>query len=149
MHRAEDTKFFNLLADSYRRLVGIEPPFLIPGADAHWLYAEAPACVLAHSTDPDPHFIYANRTAQTLFEYDWDEFMTLPSRLSAEAPEREERQRLLDCVARDGFATGHSGIRVAKSGRRFWIEDCTLWQLRAKDATLHGVAAWFAHWYDA
>ena len=149
MRRAEDPEFFNLLADSYRRLVGENPPFIVPGGDARWLYAEAPACILAHSTDPDPHFIYANQTAQELFEYGWGEFMTLPSRLSAEAPAREERQRLLDAVARDGFAAGHSGIRVAKSGRRFWIEDCTLWQLHAKDKTLQGVAAWFTRWRNA
>lgn len=149
MRRAEDPQFFTLLADSYRRFVGAEPPFLIPAADAHWLYAEAPVCVLAHSTDPDPHFIYANTAAQDLFEYSWDEFVALPSRLSAEASEREERQRLLDAVGRHGYATGHSGIRIAKSGRRFWIEDCTLWQLRDDDATLHGVAACIPRWHDA
>ena len=149
MRRAEDPQFFTLLVDSYRRLLGVEPPFLVPGADARWLYAQAPVCVLAHSTAPDPRFIYANQTAQGLFGYSWDELVGLPSRLSAEAPEREERQRLLDAVARDGFATGQSGIRIAKSGRRFWIEDYTLWQLRAEDATLQGVAAWFARWRDA
>jgi hypothetical protein len=31
---------------------------------------------------------------QRLFEYEWDELITLPSRLSAEAPDRQERQRL-------------------------------------------------------
>lgn len=149
MRRAEDPQFFDLLVDSYRRLIGVEPPFVVPGADARWLYAEAPACVLAHNTEFDPRFIYANQTAQDVFEYDWDEFVTLPSQLSAEAPEREERKRLLDAVAREGFAAGHSGIRIAKSGRRFWIEDCTLWQLRDKGAKIHGVAAWFAHWRDA
>ncbi|MHA1518358.1 MAG: MEKHLA domain-containing protein [Alphaproteobacteria bacterium] len=149
MRHAEDSQFFDLLVDSYRRLIGVEPAFLVPGADAHWLYAQAPVCVLAHNTESDPRFIYANKTAQDVFEYSWDEFVALPSRLSAEAPEREERQRLLDAVAWDGFAAGHSGIRIAKSGRRFWIEDCTLWQLRDKDARLHGVAAWFARWRDA
>ena len=46
----------------------------------------------------------------------------LPSRLSAEAPEHAERQRLLDAVARDGFTGGYRGLRIAKGGRRFWIE---------------------------
>ena len=149
MRRPEDPHFFDLLVGSYRRLLGTEPPFIAAGADARWVYAEAPACVLAHSTDPDPRFIYANRSAQALFEYSWDEFLALPSRLSAEVAEREERQRLLDAVARDGFAAGHSGIRIAKSGRRFWIENYTLWQLRADDDTLQGVAACFSRWRDA
>jgi PAS domain-containing protein len=148
---AEDPAFFELLVGSYRRLLGEDPPFLAPAAhaDAHWLYEDAPACVLAHDTDPDPRFIYANKAAQRLFEYGWDEFVTLPSRLSAEAPDREERQRLLERVERNGFATGYSGIRIAKSGRRFRIEDGVLWQLRAQDNRLRGVAATFARWRDA
>jgi PAS domain-containing protein len=149
MPRAEDSRFFDLLVGSYRRLAGAEPPFLASGADAHWLYETAPACVLAHNTDPDPRFIYANRAAQALLEYSWDEFMTLPSRFSAEAPVREERQRLLDAVARDGIAAGYSGVRITKSGRRFRIDDGVLWQLRDADGTLHGVAASFARWREA
>jgi len=150
MRLAEDPAFFDLLVSSYRRLLGEEPPFLPAGAqaDARWLYRQAPSCVLAHDTDPDPRFIYANKTAQSLFGYDWDEFITLPSRLSAEAPNREERQRLLEAVAHDGFATGYSGIRIAKSGRRFEIEDGVLWQLREPDGSLRGVAAAFARWRD-
>jgi PAS domain-containing protein len=150
MRHAEDPAFFDLLVGSYRRLLGQDPPFLAPGqTDARWLYREASACVLAHNTDPDPHFIYANKAAQRLFEYDWDEFVSLPSRLSAEAPNREARQRLLECVDRDGFATGYSGVRIAKSGRRFRMEDGVLWQLRARDGGLRGVAATFARWRDA
>ena len=150
MNHAQNPEFFDLLVDSYRRLTGAEPPFLPPGmpGDAGWLYAQAPSCVLAHNTDPDPRFIYANRAAQSLFEYSWDEFITLPSRLSAEAPIRDERQRLLDIVARDGFTSGYAGVRIAKSGRRFRIEDGVLWQLREPDGTLRGVAATFARWQE-
>jgi PAS domain-containing protein len=149
MRHAEDPAFFDLLVGSYRRLLGQDPPFLTPSqTDARWLYREASACVLAHNTDPDPHFIYANKAAQRLFEYDWDEFVSLPSRLSAEAPNREERQCLLERVDRDGFATGYSGVRIAKSGRRFRMEDGVLWQLRAQDGSLGGVAATFARWRD-
>lgn len=150
MSRAEDPQFFDLLVGSYRRLLRGDPPFLKQGTppDAHWLYAHAPACVLAHNTDQDPRFIYANRAAQALFEYSWDEFLALPSRLSAEAPDRAERQRLLDAVARDGFARGYCGVRIAKSGRRFQIEDGVLWQLRTPNAMLRGVAASFAIWRD-
>lgn len=156
MHRAEDPLFFSLLVESYRRITGQQPPFLAapflpPGAkpSARWLYAEAPVCVLAHNTAPDPHFIYANRCAQVLFGYTFDEITALPSRLSAEEPARGERQRLLDEVATKGFATGYSGVRIAKSGRRFRIENGVLWQLKAQDGTLYGVAATFASWRDA
>jgi PAS domain-containing protein len=102
--------------------------------------------VLAHNTEPDPRFIYANKAAQALLEYSWDEIVALPSRFSAEAPNRAERQRLLDAVARDGFATGYSGVRIAKSGRRFRIDDGVLWELRDPHGALQGVAATFARW---
>jgi PAS domain-containing protein len=151
MRQPEDPGFYDLLVDSYRRIVGAEPPFLPPGAlhSARWLYTESPVCVLAHDADPDPRFIYANKAAQACFEYSFDEITALPSRLSAEAPARDERQRLLDAVARDGFATGYSGVRIAKSGRRFLIEDGVLWHLTERDGSLHGVAATFARWRNA
>ena len=148
MSLAADPEFFDLLVSSYRRIVGREPAFLahVSHASATWLYEEASHAVLAHNTDPDPSFIYANRAAQTAFEYDWDEITSLPSRLSAEPIDREERQRLLDAVARHGFATGYSGVRIAKSGRRFLIEDGVVWQLIDRDGAVRGQAATFAHW---
>lgn len=144
MHRSTDPEFFALLAGSYRRLVGTR---LVPeSADAEWLYAEAPFAVLAHDTVPDPKFIYANRCAQACFEYTWNEIVSLPSRLSAEAPDRVERQTLLKAVARNGFMTGYRGVRVAKSGQRFIIEDGIVWELTDRDGVRHGQAAAFSSW---
>ncbi len=34
--------------------------------------------VLAHNTEPDPVFIYANRTAQRCFEYAWESLHLFP-----------------------------------------------------------------------
>ncbi len=146
MDLSTDTGFFALLTDSYARLVGA--PLVPPGTDADWLYREAPFVVVAHGTDQDPKFIYANKAAQNCFEYSWEEFMSLPSRLSAEAPDRAERQSLLDEVARNGFLSGYRGLRVAKSGRRFIIEDGVVWELRDRDGMRHGQAATFLSWRD-
>ena len=151
MNLAVDPTFFDLLAGSYSRLVGAP---LVPAEQdkqhaPHWLYQEAPYCVLAHNSDPDPIFVYGNQAAQTCFEYTWDELTSLRSRLTAEEPNREERQRLLDLVQRHGFATGYRGLRIAKSGRRFWIEDVTVWQLIDRHAVLHGQAAIYRQWRDA
>ena len=142
-----DPDFFSLLTGSYARLVG--RPFVGNGQGADWLYNHAPFVVLAHNTEPDPRFIYANRTAQNCFEYSWDEFIALPSRFSAEQPDRAERQRLLDAVTRDGFVENGSGIRIAKSGRRFWIEGVTVWQLIDESGQRLGQAAIFSSWRDA
>jgi hypothetical protein len=151
MSLAADPTFYELLADSYARLVGssLVSPELDSAFAARWLYEEAPFCVLAHNTDPDPIFIYGNKTAQACFEYTWDELTVLRSRLSAEKPNREERQRLLESVQHQGFATGYRGLRIAKSGRRFWIEDVTVWQLIDQNGVLHGQGAIYREWRNA
>ena len=149
MSLATDSNFFELLVGSYRRLVGAEPDFLAGEArSAEWLYEDAAYCVVAHNTDPDPRFIYANRAAQACFEYDWDVFTSLPSRFSAEEGARAERARLLEKVAGKGFALNYRGLRIAKSGRRFLIEDGVIWNLVDRDGILHGQAAAFRTWRD-
>lgn len=138
-----DLSFANLLCESYRRLTGkqLVPSGIPAGELASWLYSRAPFAVLAHNTESDPIFIYGNKAAQRLFEYAWTELVALPSRLSAEAPERGERQRFLEQVAQHGFIDGYSGVRITKSGKRFRIENATVWQLIDADGRCHGQAA--------
>jgi hypothetical protein len=144
----EDPEFFALLISSYRRTVGEEPPFLEGGeATAGWLYQQAPSAVLAHDTAAVPRFVYANRAAQACFEYAWDEIVGLPSHLSAEPGARAERQRLLEEVTARGFATNYAGVRIAKSGRRFRIEDGVVWQLADAEGIIRGQAASFRRWH--
>ena len=144
--RKTDASFFALLTESYTRLVGT--PLVAPGRDATWLYRDAPLVVLAHGPDPDPHFVYANKAAQDCFGYAWEEFLSLPSRLSAETEEQPERQELLDRVHRDSFMSGYRGVRIAKSGRRFIIEDGVVWELIDAQGARHGQAATFSSWRD-
>lgn len=150
-HRiANDTSLFGLITGSFRRLTGRDliDPVMGAAMGTKWLYNEAPFVVLAHDGSADPRFIYANRTAQACFEYTADELIGLPSRLSAEAPERSERQRLLDRVSRDGFIADYSGIRIAKSGRRFRIANAIVWQLIGEAGAHRGQAATFSEWHD-
>jgi PAS domain-containing protein len=113
-----------------------------------WLYEQAPFVLLAHDTSPDPVFIYANQAAQRRFEYSWDEFIGLPSRLSAEEPNRDERQAFMNEVRRRGFVDDYRGLRIAKSGHRFRIESATVWNLVDVNGDLHGQAACVARWTD-
>lgn len=139
-----DVSFADLLAGSYLRLTGrsLIPDGMTNASAATWLYEVAPFAVLAHNNlPPDPLFIYGNKAAQRLFEYEWDELLTLPSRLSAEAPDRDERRRFLEQVEKHGFITGYSGIRITKSGKRFRIENATVWQLFDEQGNCHGQAA--------
>jgi PAS domain-containing protein len=144
MSLSADPKFFALLTGSYAGLVGA--PLVPKGMDAVWLYAEAPFAVVAHNTDPDPIFIYANWAAQKCFGYSWEEFISLPSRLSAETADQASRQALLDAVAKNGFMTGYSGVRVAKSGARFRIEHGVVWELIDLEGVRRGQAATFSSW---
>jgi hypothetical protein len=140
----EDARFFDLLTRSYARLLN-KP---LSDRSATWLYRDAPFVVVAHNTDPDPRFVYANKAAQSCFEYDWDEFVMLPSHLSAEEMLREKRQTALEAVVRDGFVAGYSGVRIAKSGRRFRISGAVIWQLIDDNGVFRGQAATFADWND-
>ena len=136
-----DIALYELISGSYRRLTGA---LLAPcGQGALWLYRDAPFALLAHDESADPRFTYANLTAQSCFEYSWSEMIGMPSRLSAGPADRAERQRLLDAVGRDGLVRDYRGLRIAKSGRRFWIEDGVLWQLTDEQGARRGQAALF------
>lgn len=133
------------MADSYLKLLG--EPLVPEGLEAaSWLY-EAPFGLLAHNTAPDPVFVYANLSVQRLFEYDWDEFVGLPSRLSAGEEDREARRVLLENVRDQGYTNAYRGPRVAKSGRRFWIDDVTVWNLVDGSGRV-GQAALIRRWED-
>lgn len=120
-------------------------PALNPAAAAAALY-HAPFVVLAHDTAADPLFTYANLAAQRLFEMPWPEIVGLPSRYSAEPLVREERERLLARVAEHGYLDDYSGVRVARSGRRFRIGAATVWNLFGDNGVPLGQAACFSEW---
>ncbi|MFE4962774.1 MEKHLA domain-containing protein [Streptomyces sp. NPDC056660] len=143
--------FAQLLLSSHERLTGTPLcPSVFPGAEeaARWLYESAPFGLLAHDAGADPVFVYANATAQKCFEYGWEEFVRLPSRLSAEPDAQGDRDAFVRSVTERGFASGYRGLRIARSGRRFWIEDVTMWNLLDADGTCHGQAAVFPSWTD-
>lgn len=133
---------------SYRRWTGddLVDPALDPIAAARWLY-HAPFALLSHDTQKDPLFNYANLTAQRLFGMDWDSFVRLPSRLSAEPSAQAERQRLLEEVSAKGYIAHYCGVRIAKNGRRFRIEDATVWNVCDANDALYGQAACIKRWH--
>jgi hypothetical protein len=137
-----------MLLNSYRRLLRGE--LLNPSvAEIGRALYQSPTVVLAHDTNVDPVFFYGNLAAQRLFEMTWEELVRLPSRFSAEQVAREERQRLLDLVTRQGFIDNYSGVRIAKSGKRFLIEHATVWNLLGSGGQVLGQAAAFNHWVPA
>ncbi len=77
--------------------------------------------MLSHNTKAEPIFNYANAKALDLFELSWEELITLPSRLSAESVNQEERATLLAQVTAHGFIDNYQGIRISSTGKRFKI----------------------------
>ena len=136
-----------LIAQSHAALLGHA---LVDGADDDPVAAlwAAPLAILAHGTEADPRFFFGNRAALARFGMTAAQFIGLPSRLSAEAPLREERQALLDRVSRDGFIADYAGVRIAADGTRFRIEQATVWNLVDADGGVHGQAAAFSRWSE-
>lgn len=142
---ALDELRLRLIVDSFHRLTGKPLLEAVPDdvrelALALW---DAPRAIVAHGTEADPVFFYGNRLALQQFEMSFEEFMQLPSRLSAEAPVREERARLLQQVSERGYVDNYAGMRIAKSGRRFMITNGTVWNLVDETGVYRGQAATF------
>jgi hypothetical protein len=136
-----------LLVRNYKHFTGRDllPMNLSPLEFPERLF-EAPFVLLSHGTEADPVLNYGNRAALALWEMSWDEFTRLPSRLTAEAPEREERARLLAAVSKRGFIEDYSGVRLSRTGRRFKIARATIWNLILPEGAHYGQAAMFDHW---
>lgn len=107
---------------------------------------QAPFVLVSHGTEADPVLNYGNGTALALWGMTWEELTRTPSRLTAEAPNREERARLLETVACHGFIDDYSGVRISKSGKRFQIRRATVWNLLSSDREFSGQAAMFHEW---
>jgi len=106
----------------------------------------APFVVVSHGTEADPILNYGNAAALALWEMTWEELTRTPSRLTAEAPNREERARLLDAVTKRGFIDDYSGVRISKSGRRFVVTRAKMWNLISEKGEPLGQAAAFGDW---
>jgi hypothetical protein len=136
-----------LLRDSLRTLNGRD---LVEAGTAPAEFARqifyAPFVVLSHNSDPDPILTYANLACMRLFAMDWHQIVKTPSRYTAEAPVREERERLLARVTADGFIDDYTGVRVSATGRRFMIENATVWNLQDSHGRYCGQAATFNRW---
>jgi hypothetical protein len=136
-----------LINNSYEQFLG-QP--LVVGFQGESALAEAlftaPFVVISHDVTSDPVFNYGNQMALSLFEVTWAELIRLPSRCSAEPVVQEERSELLARVKKYGFIADYHGIRVSKTGRRFYIDKAVVWNLFDDRGIYHGQAACFKEW---
>lgn len=106
----------------------------------------APFAIVSHGTQNDPILNYGNQRALKLWEMNWDDLISTPSRLTAEPVNREEREKMLDRAAKQGYIDNYCGIRISKSGKRFLIEDAIVWNLIDSQEQGCGQAATFWRW---
>jgi MEKHLA domain len=136
------------LMQSFQQWTGralIAPIAPSPESCAQALF-EASFVVVSHGTEADPIFNYGNRQALALWELDWQDFTQMPSRRSAAPLEREDRAKLLAEAKRKGYISDYRGIRTSSTGRQFWIENVTLWDVWGDRQQPIGQAATFARW---
>jgi hypothetical protein len=137
-----------LILENYRRLFSRDLVTSNESASAVEALFEAPCAVLSAlgPSGTDHLFNYANRTALSIFETTWDQFIGLPSSQSAEPAHRDKRRQLLDEVEKNGFIMNYAGIRISRRGRRFRILQATVFNLQDKTGLYVGQAATFADW---
>lgn len=139
-----------LIISSYKRLTGRD--LIENSGNTHQALWQSARIVLAHATQEDPIFFYANSACLNLFEASACEFVKTPSRFSAEPMERAERDRLFLRVKEDNYIDDYEGVRVTfpkgEKGlqKRFNIEQATVWNLIDEQGDIHGQAATFSNW---
>ena len=136
-----------LLLASYHQLTGhhlVEP--MDDQIELAKLAYEAPFFLASHGLENDPILNYGNLCALNLFAMDWETFTSTPSRYTAEEPNRDERERLLKNVTEKGYIDDYSGVRISADGKRFRIDQATVWNVFDLNGEKIGQAATFSEW---
>lgn len=138
-----------LMIESYFRKTG-RPLFEeeVEISDVAQLLWDAPFALLAHDTDDDPKFVYANNAALSLFECEWSEIIGTPSRESA-APDKEiqdDRSALLAKALENGFVDGYEGWRKSFKGTPFKVSNTTIFNIESPGGDPMGQAAVLRLW---
>lgn len=137
------TEFINQAASSYHKytnqaLLENSSNLITDLYNADFVFA-------AHKYFPDePKFVFGNAKALELWELDWDSFIGMPSRLTAQEVHQEERERLLREVQLNGYIKNYTGIRISSTGRRFQINNAIVWNVTDSSGEAIGQAVKFS-----
>jgi MEKHLA domain len=107
---------------------------------------EAPFILVSHGTESNPILNYGNQAALNLWQMDWAQFTSTPSRLTAEPVAQEERERLLLQAETYGYIDNYNGIRISSTGKRFYIKAAIVWNVLDEEGQKCGQAATFSQW---
>lgn len=135
------------LCSSYQRWTGKEliPDYKTLKNPAGILF-DAPFVLVSHGIETVPVFNFASNAALKLFELEWEQFIQLPSKESADQDNQEDRARLMARVNANGYEENCKGIRITSTGKRFLIEGATVWNIIDEENIYYGQAAMFTQW---
>jgi hypothetical protein len=146
-NRSEQIEWVRFLLTSFHHWTGRQ---LIERAGSVHEQAEtlfsAPFVVVSHDGQDDPILNYGNRAALDLWEVTWEDLCRTPSRLTAEPIDRVERARMLVDAQIHGYISDYRGVRISKTGRRFFVEHALVWNVLNGDGKMVGQAATFSQW---
>ncbi|WP_090698118.1 MEKHLA domain-containing protein [Nitrosomonas aestuarii] len=135
------------LLDSYAHWVKHE---LIPREGTPFDQAEnlfnSAFVVVSHVIQDDPILNYGNQAALNLWEMNWRQFTKTPSRLTAESVNRLERSRMLSQAKEQGYISDYHGVRISYTGKRFFVDQATIWNIHKPDGNVLGQGATFSTW---
>jgi len=137
--------YSQLLTDSYKRWTGWD---LVSGRNIGYGLFMAPFAVLSHGIETDPLLHYGNQAALDLWETEWNQFIGMPSRLSAEPEDdiQSNRNELLRTAMEKGWTMNYNGTRISSTGRRFEIINTVVWNVTDASGHIHGQAARIGTW---
>lgn len=135
------------LLDSFRQWTGREliDRSGLPQEQSDRLFF-VPFVVVSHDHQDDPCLNYGNQKALELWEMEWEEFLRTPSRLTAEPLNQSERARMLQQAKDHGIITNYRGIRISRTGKRFLVDQATVWNVLDRYGQPCGQAAMFFSW---
>ena len=107
---------------------------------------DASFVVVSHGIETDPILNYGNQAALDLWGMTREQLIKMPSRLTAEPVNQQERARMLQLVERQGYYDRYQGVRVSSTGRRFLVEEALVWNVIDGQGRRIGQAATFSQW---
>ena len=99
--------------------------------------------LVSHNGAEDPILNYGNQFALKVWEMNWEDFIKTPSRKTAEADLRKNRDEMLKTVSKKGYFDKYGGIRISSTGKRFKIKNAVIWNVNDENDNYLGQAAYF------
>lgn len=136
-------KLVKYILDSYESVIGKPLIKRSTAAEDFKDVNDGKFALLAHNNLNDPIFMYGNEFALHLWEISFNDFVKMPSRLSAEEDLRSVRAAMLNAVDAKNYYDAYEGTRVSTSGKKFKIKNVTVWNVFDEHKNKIGQAAYF------